>query len=253
MRRALIGDHPAIMSLLSATGGYTDVMDWRAAGAHGRRRYDELVLVGLPHGDSPHPLNHMAAMRGYAARRVTLVSSLDVYPNPSLPLDEDAALDAWPNTSGGRAHIALERWAFASFDAVFVVRVPTLYGPGAPGEMDALMRGHTGAVNPAAVRQWYPASRLQTDLVIARHKRFPIVNLATEPLSTARIAARLFPGRACGPPAAPAPYSRLITKHAGHFGGRCGYIMRAEDVLADMAALAQALDALKPGRIAAPA
>lgn len=190
----------------------------------------------LTRHESDHPSNLLHILQLFQAKRVTLVSTLDVYPNPSLPLDEDISIDEWPNSTSGRRQLALERWVLRHFASAFIVRIPMLYGPGVENSvLNALIHPqHAAHVNPAAIYQWYPLLRLQRDLAIARHRRLPIVNLATEPLSISRIISRLFPRAVVAAPSTPAPYSRLATKHAQYFGGLGDYIMRAEDVLHDM-------------------
>lgn len=247
MRRALIGGPAAIVSQLQANGGYSDILGWNRLADYGRRRFDEIVLLSAgSHCPQPpkrrgadetdHPSTLIDTLKLFQAKRVTLISTMDVYPNPSLPLDEDVAIDGWPNSAFGRRQLALEQWILRHFASAFIVRIPMLYGPGVESStLNALMQPqHANPVNPVAIHQWYPLLRLQRDLVIARHRWLPVVNLATEPLSTSRIISRLFPRATVAAPSTPAPYSRLVTKHAHHFGGAGSYILRAEEVLNDM-------------------
>jgi nucleoside-diphosphate-sugar epimerase len=239
MRRALIGGGGAVVSHLTTNGGYSDVLAWddldRVC-----LRFDEVTLLSLDSRTMAHPVERMDTLRKLSAKRATLVSTLDVFPNQSLPLDEDVCMTGWPNTLFGRRQLALERWALDHFSRTFIVRAPLLYGPGIEDDRYKALFSPAGvaALNPVAILQWYPISRLQSDLVIARHNGLRVVNLATEPVSNARIASRLFPAAVTGPASSPAPYSRIATKHAALFGGANGYIMRAEQILENMRLLA---------------
>ncbi|MDX1951358.1 MAG: hypothetical protein SFY81_04195, partial [Verrucomicrobiota bacterium] len=90
-----------------------------------------------------------------------------VYPNQSLPLSEDANIEEWPNSAVGQIQLRLERWTVEQFASVFIVRLPTLYGPGVTANPmhDLITSGRAHHINPVAIHQWYPLTRLERDIV----------------------------------------------------------------------------------------
>lgn len=171
------------------------------------------------------------------ARELVLISTIDVYPDPSADADEETPLDPTRNHAYGRHRAELETWATRHFDQVRVVRLPALFGAGLRKNalFDLLHGNMIDAINPAGVFQWYPLDRLWQDIGITRAANLGLVNLFAEPLPMARIIDTFFPGAPVGPAKHPAPVYNLGTCHGHLFGGNDRHIMTADAVMTAMA------------------
>jgi len=193
---------------------------------------DELVIVGAGVADCTcenvlRPLIDVVAAR---AKRLVLLSSLDVYPMRGLPFDETYADIRAPETALRR----LERAVLEKGGRNTVLRLPDVFGPSiTDGAAGALLDRDASRINRVAIHQWYPLRRLKRDMAAAARLDAGIVNLCTEPLPMTAVLAEFFPGQ-FGQVKTPAPYSRIRTRYAEAFGGGDGYVMGADEVLAEM-------------------
>ena len=167
-----------------------------------------------------------------------LISTIDVYPDPSAPLDEGAEIDSARNHAYGRHRFELEQWTRGYFDNVRIVRLPALFGEGLKKNVvfDLLHDNQVGNINPASRFQWYPLARLNADIEKIRAQDVRLINLFPEPLPTSGIVDRFFPGAPTAPASEPAPVYDLRTKYSDMFGGPPGYMLDRATVLDELAA-----------------
>ena len=149
--------------------------------------------------------------RRWRTARFTLISTIDVYPDPSEPHDERVEVPADAGQPYGRHRLAVEAFVKARFGQALVARLPALFGRGLKKNMifDLLTGNQTDKINPAGVFQWYPLSRLADDLGRAWQADLGLVNLFPEPVPSSRIIDSLFPQACVGAPTEPAPHYRL--------------------------------------------
>jgi nucleoside-diphosphate-sugar epimerase len=246
MKRALIGHTGFVGGTLLAADGFThgfnsrDFQDMRGAA------FDEVVCAGIPAvkwlanrqpgQDRAAIAALLAVLETVRAGRFVLISTIDVYPDPSQPLDETAALEGLPNHAYGLHRLEAEQFVAAHFPDHAIVRLPALFGDGLKKNalFDLLAGNMVEKINPAAEYQWYPTRRLPGDLVRIAGAGLRLVNLVTEPLPMRDIVARFFRGAPVGPETGPAPRYALRTGHAALFGGDPPYVMGQSQVLAAM-------------------
>ncbi len=243
MTRALIGHTGFVGGTLRAaerfTHGFTrsDIQEMRGA------RFDEVVCAGIPSAKAlanADPEQDRAAIGALLAvletvrtNRFVLVSTTDVYPDPSQPLDETTAPEGLENDAHGRHRREVEQFVAARFPNHAVVRLPALFGDGMKQNplFDLLHDSMVERINPAAALQWYPTRRLPADLVRVAGAGLRVVNLVTEPILLRDIASRFFPNAKLGPATEPAPRYDLHTCHAALFGGTSPYLMGRSQVM----------------------
>ena len=167
-----------------------------------------------------------------------LISTIDVYPDPSAPLDESADIDPARNHAYGRHRFELEQWVREHFDNVRIVRLPALFGEGLKKNVvfDLLHGNQVGSINPASRFQWYPLTRLNANIERIRADDIRLINLFPEPIRTSEIVDRFFPGAPTGPASEPAPSYDLRTEYSDQFGGPPGYVLDRATVLDELAA-----------------
>ncbi|MBL0405068.1 NAD(P)-dependent oxidoreductase [Microvirga aerilata] len=243
-RRALIGHTGFVGSNLSSTGEYTDFYNSSNFESMAGEAFDEIVCSGIsatkwlankePERDWSSIQSLLDVLRQTRARRFILISTIDVYPDPSQRLDEDATIENHPNHAYGRHRLAIETWVKERFADHMIVRLPALFGLGLKKNAlyDLLNDNGVEKINPAGIFQWYPVGRLSSDIDRALAANLKLVNLFTEPFTMREIVEELFPDAPVGPVVQPAPTYDLRTKYAELFGGRNGFIMNSKEVMA---------------------
>jgi hypothetical protein len=252
VRRALIGHTGFVGSSLSAAGGYTDFYNSRNIGAIAGGHFDEIVCAGIsavkwlanrePEKDWQGIDALLQPLSAAKADRFTLISTIDVYPDPAAQTDEDFDPSGPPNHPYGQHRLAVEKFVTERFGRVLIARLPALFGAGLKKNLlfDLLTGNDIGKINPSSSFQWYPLHRLANDIETARTASLDIVNLFPEPVATSDILARNFPDAHTAAPSEPAPHYDLRTRHAALFGGQNGYIASRQSVLEDIGSFVKA-------------
>ena len=245
-RRALIGHTGFVGSNLRNTSSFTDFYNSSNFGTMAGETYDEIVCSGIsatnwlankePEQDWASIQNLLDVLSQTTARRFILISTIDVYPDPSQPFTEQLALESLRNHPYGRHRLAVETWVKERFTDHLILRLPALFGPGLKKNAlyDLLNDNSVEKINPAGIFQWYPISRLNDDIARATELGLNLVNLFTAPLPMHEIIDACFPGTPVGPASLPAPSYNLRTQYAELFGGRDGFVMNTDNVFASL-------------------
>lgn len=169
------------------------------------------------------------------ARRMILISTVDVLKTPNGQ-DEKADPDKDGLHAYGLHRLQLEQWLAARFDKTHVLRLPALFGPGLRKNIifDLLNDNMLDVINPESRFQWYPTTRLWSDIQTTISSDLPLVHLATEPVATSDILAAHFPDKTVGTAAAPQASYDFQTSHAAAFGANGCYMMHRDQVLAEL-------------------
>ena len=209
--------------------------------------FDLVVCAGVPaakwiaNAQPENDRNVIAGIRDALdtteIRELILISTIDVYCDPSASCDEDDVIDASRNHSYGRHRLELERWLANRFPKTRVVRLPALFGEGLKKNVifDLLHDNQTEKINPLSAYQWYPLRRLASDIERIRACDIDLINLFPEPIQTAEILDAFFPGAQVGPKTTPAPAYRLRTRYSQVFEGPPGYMLDRINVLGELA------------------
>jgi hypothetical protein len=244
--RALIGHTGFVGAQLRAAGGFTQFFNSSSIESMRGRSYEEVVCAATPsakylanqdpEADRAAIGRLLAVLETVRTQRFTLISTVEVYPDPSQPLDESSDLTDLSNHPYGAHRLEVEKFVAARFPVHHIVRLPALFGDGLKKNalFDLLHDYQVEKLNPLGIHQWYPTRRLAGDLARITAAGLQLVNLVTEPLPIAAVIARFFPDTAVGPAAEPAPRYGLRTRHAALFGGTPPYVMGVGTVLAAM-------------------
>jgi nucleoside-diphosphate-sugar epimerase len=209
-------------------GGHFDVVVFSAA------RAEKWRINQDPEADLAHMRDLEAVLRSFATRRLVLISTVDVYADPA-GVDEATPVDTDGLHSYGLHRYRLEEFARNVHEDVTVVRLPGLFGPGLKKNVvfDLLTDNRVEALNPGTSVQYYDLTRAANDIEVAIAADLPLVNFATEAVSTERVAREIF-GRELPEwtGGAPVEYD-MRTRHAYRFGRPEGsqYLMDADEVL----------------------
>jgi hypothetical protein len=174
----------------------------------------------------------LEALSEVRAERFTLISTIDVYPSPR-GVDEDSPIDRAGHHPYGLHRLQAERRIAEMFPRTLVVRLPGLFGPGLKKNViyDLIHGNNLHQVHPEGIFQYYDLRRLADDIDKAWSLDCSTLNVSSDPIGTAEIRDRFFPGKDLGGTgAAPAGYD-MRSKHAAAWGGSDGYLYSKEAVM----------------------
>ena len=203
---------------------------------------DEVVCAGAPaekwranaepEADRAGIRRLVDALDGSRAGSCVLVSTVDVFAD-SRGVDETTPPDTAQEQAYGRHRAELEEFVRRRFDDVLVVRLPGMYGPGLKKNLvyDLIHQPGARFAHEDSSFQFYDVRDLWGHVLLARDAGLSVVNLATEPVTSAQVARECF-GVDYRCDDRPQVAYDLRTAHAGALAGREGpYLRSADEVL----------------------
>ena len=168
-----------------------------------------------PESDWSKIVRLLDMLKQIEAKRFVLISTIDVYPDPSgVTESTEIALEgAHPY---GRHRFNVEQFIRERFPVVNIVRLPGLFGAGLKKNVifDLMHHNCLEAINPASSFQYYDLELLWSDIQKVIELEVPLLNVASEPILTADIVKTFFPDRTVGQkPAGEAHYDM----HSNYF------------------------------------
>jgi len=123
-----------------------------------------------------------------AAKKVILISTVDVYPSP-VAVNEDTEIDTADLHSYGKHRLQLENFVKERFDTL-IVRLPGLFGDGLKKNIiyDLLHKNCVDQIHKDSKFQFYYLAYLWQDIQTSLQHNLQLVNLATEPTSVWEVA-----------------------------------------------------------------
>jgi nucleoside-diphosphate-sugar epimerase len=203
---------------------------------------DEVVCAGAPaekwranaepEADRAGIRRLVDALDGSRAGSCVLVSTVDVFAD-SRGVDETTPADTAQEQAYGRHRAELEEFVRRRFDDVLVVRLPGMYGPGLKKNLvyDLIHQPGARFAHQDSSFQFYDVRDLWGHVLLARDAGLSVVNLATEPVTSAQVARACF-GVDYRCDDRPQVAYDLRTVHAAALAGREGpYLRSADEVL----------------------
>jgi nucleoside-diphosphate-sugar epimerase len=163
------------------------------------------------------------ALANVNARKLVLVSTVDVFLNP-VAVDEDSPTPMTGLHAYGRNRRRLEQIVAGRFDA-HVVRLAGLYGAGLKKNAiyDLLHDNDIHKIDSRGVFQFYDVSRLWADVETAMENDIPLAHLPPEPVSVSDVARAAFGIEFTNEVSPTVARYDIHTKHARLFGGDGSY------------------------------
>lgn len=174
----------------------------------------------------------ISALDDTPIRRLILISTVDVYPDPTR-VDESSPIDPASNHSYGRHRFHLERFVRERFDQTTVIRLPALFGRGLKKNFvfDLLNDRPERFTHRDSAFQFYDISRLWLDLLRIVASGLELVNLVGEPVKAREVARHAFGiDYDFVTDADPVAYD-IRTRHAERFGAEGVYMFSASETL----------------------
>jgi len=177
----------------------------------------------------------LGALAGVQAARFTLISTIDVYPVPR-GVDENSPINKEGHHAYGLNRLHAEEWLAERFPNIAILRLPGLFGPGLKKNVifDMLHDNNLEKVHPGGLFQYYDTRRLAADIETVWQEGIRLLNVSSEPVSTAEIRDRFFPGKILGGEGPPPPSYDMHSIHAGIWGGTDGYLYSKQTLLSDL-------------------
>jgi hypothetical protein len=185
-----------------------------------------------PEADRAGIEDALGHLRHVSAKRVVLISTVDVLPSvDGLTEDFDAASAKTHPYGENRLH--LEVALRQTFETVHVIRLPALFGQGLKKNViyDLLHDNLLDKINPHSAFQYYDLTRLWQDLELVMARGIPLIHLFPQPIATSRIVDECFAGKPIGADPSPAARYDFRTRHDALFGRSDGYVASADDVM----------------------
>ena len=241
----LIGYTGFVGAQLDSSGAYGARYRSTNIGEVAGKEFEHLVCAGVqavkwwanknPDEDWAGIEKLLKPLKEAKAKRVTLISSIDVY-NPPREVDEDSEIECDGHHAYGLHRLKVEEWVKEHFDQVAILRLPGLFGPGLKKNViyDMMHDNQLENVHPDGCFQYYDTRRLAGDISQCWEQGIDLLNLSSEPILTSEIRDRFFSGKELGGSGpAPAGYD-MRSKYDKAWGGNSGYLFSKEQMFDDL-------------------
>ena len=204
--------------------------------------FDEIVCAGIsavkweankdPETDRANIKELEDALSTVTTKRLILISTIDVYP-VAEGKDESFDCHSIDNHAYGTHRLAFEDFCATRFPNCFIVRLPGLFGDGLKKNVifDLLNDNCLEMINSKSSFQYYYLKNLWLDIQVAINANAKLVNLFTEPVSTAEILQQFFPDKLVGQNPVPEAHYDLVSSYANLWGKKGNYIYTKDEVV----------------------
>lgn len=256
-KRALIGYTGFVGGALARQGRFDAVFNSRSIGEMAGRCFDEVVCAGVsavkwransePEADLAGVRALLDVLARVEARRFTLISTVDVYPNP-VGVDEADPAPVEGAQPYGRHRRMVELFVQNRFPGALIVRLPGLFGQGLKKNLifDVLTGGNLLGFDARSTFQFYDLDRLTDDIERATTAGLTLANLAVEPVTVAAVMDALGAGPWTNRTERPPVNYDMRTRHAVAWGVDGPYLEAAPACLGRIATFAAAWRAAEP-------
>ena len=161
--------------------------------------FDELFFCGIPavkwyankfpEEDKEVIGNIEGILKTVKAKKIILISTIDVYEYTNADLDEDYDCDIFNNHTYGTNRYLFENFIKKQFNDFHIIRLPALFGKGLKKNIiyDLINGNQIENIPKDTYFQWYDLNWLKNDIDIIIKNNLSICNLFTEPLSSVEI------------------------------------------------------------------
>ncbi|SCA63928.1 Uncharacterized protein SCG7086_BJ_00080 [Chlamydiales bacterium SCGC AG-110-P3] len=188
-----------------------------------------------PEDDSRNIAHLICSLQEVSAEHVVLISTVDVYSNPTA-VDESSPIDIANAEPYGKHRYELEQFVCGHFDSVLIVRLPGLFGIGLRKNAiyDLIHDNALDLIHSEARYQFYDLANLWKDIQRAQREGLSLLNITTEPVSIGELAQECFSRSFYNRPHDnPASYD-IRSCHDMQLGGKGGYLYTKEEVLSSL-------------------
>jgi len=174
-------------------------------------------------------------LRGISAKRFVLISTIDVYSSPIL-VNESSEILIDTLQPYGQHRYQFELFVREAFKKHFILRLPVVYGEGFKKNViyDLINKHEIEKISPDWHMQFYNINNIGREILYMFEKNISLLNIATEPLSTTKIANDIFDTNLLVNERSHFS-TNMLTKYSqnyNHDGG--GYLYSSDEVMDDL-------------------
>jgi hypothetical protein len=242
MSKALIGHTGFLGGNLARQFSFDECYSSTNIAAIRGRQFDLLVSSGVtamkwwanlnPAEDRARIDSLLGNLVSVQARRVVVLSTVDVYPAP-FGVNEMFDCHSGSNHAYGDNRLYFEEAMRKLFGEITVVRIAGVFGPGLKKNViyDLLHDNCLETINPESWFQYYNVANLWRDLQRLDETGIRLINFVSEPIRTGDIIGRFFPAKAVAAKPMPAANYDVRTLYNREFDGPPYYLAGAGQVM----------------------
>lgn len=124
-----------------------------------------------------------------SAKKVILISTIDVYEDTCSQGNEDTEIYPNKNHTYGKNRYLFEEYIKSKFDDYHIIRLPALFGKGLKKNIiyDLIHNNNVKDIPTNSAFQWYYLDWLKDDIDVIIKNNIKVCNLFTEPVNTEKI------------------------------------------------------------------
>ena len=166
-------------------------------------------------------------------KKLVLISTIDVYQNPS-EVDEDSPIQKAALAPYGKHRRMLEEFVEDRFDST-IVRLPGLFGKGLKKNIIYdLLQGSTEFIHPDGILQFYNLDYIYSDIEKALSDKLQTINVVSEPLPIRELSEKVFGIIFDHTTSGNAPYYDVRSKYGHLWGSTTRYLYPKSKIMADL-------------------
>ena len=166
------------------------------------------------------------------AEKVVLISTVDVYKNPIVDVNEDTKINPDELEPYGKHRNYVEQFIKEKFNKNLIVRLPGLFGEGLKKNFiyDMINNNCLELTDEDSIFQFYYLKNLWKDIEKALDNNISLINFASEPVKIKDIALQCFNVEFKNKTEKPPVFYDMKSKYYNVYGGKDGYLYNKEEV-----------------------
>lgn len=250
MKRALIGNTGFVGSNLDRQLTFTHRYNSKNIQDIQGESFDEIVCAGVqavkwwantnPEEDWAGIERLLSMLDTVKAEHFTLISTVDVYKNPT-GVDENSSIQTDGLHTYGLHRWRVEEWIRSRYTDALILRLPGLYGSGLKKNLifDVLKNRDLSGFDAKSRFQFYNLDRIAEDIKIARANELSLLNVAVAPVSVADVVRQINQKPFNNTTQTPALAYDMRTIHSRHWNSDGNYLSSSAECLDQIDAYAR--------------
>lgn len=247
MTTALIGHTGFVGSNIAKSLGEFEGFNSKNFQEMAGRSFDLIICSGVqavkwwanqnPEEDWRQISRLLDVLKDTQAKKFVLISTVDVYQTP-IGVDETSNIDEAGLHAYGLHRWRVEQFVRDRFAACWTARLPGLFGSGLKKNLifDLLNGKSLDGFDARSSFQFYNLNRIGADLAVMRSAAPDTYNFAVEPVTVAEVITRITGRRYDHQTENQPMHYDMRSVRLGPWGVNGNYLMKAEQVLSDIAA-----------------
>jgi len=186
-------------------------------------------------------------IKNVKTKKFILISTIDVYKNPVLDVNEDTFIESEQLEPYGKNRFYFEQFIRQNFNDSLIVRLPGLFGEGLKKNFifDMINNNCLDFTDKDSFFQFYCLELLWRDIERALENNFNLVNFSTEPIRCEELARECFNMEFRNKTEKAPAFYNMKSKYAHLYNGDNGYLYNKVEVISQLKEYLQTLKEYK--------